>query len=375
MRSPFPIGIATGDAFCNRVKELAHLIKNIAHNRHTVLLAPRRYGKTSLVNQVMSELELPFCAMDFLLCTNSQSAKTKIVERVGELLFQLLPKTQKAIDKVFTIFKKMRPEIVLSAAGQKVILHMPDYQSSPEEMISDVLMNLDKAAIAAKKRVVIFMDEFQQIGELNDRHTIEAAIRHAVERSENVSYVFSGSNRHMLLQMFSEKSRPFYKLCETMTLQRIDELEYIEFIQKQAKAKWKKVMTDEAIQFILSLSARHPYYVNLICNHLWVEGKFPTIEMIEIFWKKYIESEKSVFISELSPLSNNQKEVLLSIATCPTNQPFHNDYLKRTGLTISSQKQALNKLILKDYVFINSLGMTSILDPGIQSYIIFSEGL
>lgn len=365
----FPIGIAIGDAFCNRVKERAHLIKNMENNRHTVLLAPRRYGKTSLVNQVMTELKLPFCEMDFLLCANSQAVKVKIVEKIGELLFQLLPKTAQAKEKFFTVFKKMRPEIVLSAAGQKVILHMPDNESTDEQIICDVLMSLDKTAIAAKKRVLIFMDEFQQVGQLNDQHTVEAAIRHAVERSKNVSTIFSGSNRHMLLQMFGEKSRPFYKLCETMILQRISEVDYVAFIQKQSKIKWKKEINNDVLQFILSLSERHPYYVNLICNHLWLEGQFPSIEKIELFWSQYIESEKAIFTSELSALSNNQKILLLALAKKPTEQPFHNDYLKMTGLSISSQKQALSKLILKDFVFTNEAGMVCVLDPAMKAYI------
>lgn len=278
MDSAFPMGLATGDAFCNRVAEREHLIKNIKNQRHTVLSAPRRYGKISLVNQVMLELKWPHCEMDFLLCANTQSANAKILDKIGELLSQLLPKTKQAADKILAIFKKMRPEIVLSAAGQKVVLYMPDNFVSPEQMICDALLNLDKVAIAAKKHVLIFMDEFQQVGELNDQHTVEAAIRHAAERAKNVSYVFSGSNRHLLLQMFSEKSRPFYRLCETMILQRISQVDYTAFIQKQAQIKWKKPINDAVLQTIFSYSERHPYYINLICNRLWLEDKFPTID-------------------------------------------------------------------------------------------------
>lgn len=369
MNSVFPIGIATGDAFCNRVAERAHLIKNITHNRHTVLLAPRRYGKTSLVNQVIAETKLPCSEMDFLLCANSQAVKIKIIEKVGELLFHLLPKTQKAKEKILQTFKKMRPEIVLSAAGQKIVLHIPDNEVSSEETICDVLMNLDKVAVAAQKKVMIFMDEFQQVGQLNDQYTIEAAIRHAVERCKNVSYVFSGSNRHMLSHMFGEKSRPFYKLCDTMILHRISEYDYRLFIQKQAMLKWNKELPENVLQTIFLISERHPYYVNLIGNYLWMDRQFPTMEKITFFWKHYLESEKAVFISELSSLANNQKIVLLALSKKPTKQPFHIDYLMMTGLTISSQKQALNKLTLKDFVFTDDVGMVSILDPAIKSYI------
>ena len=254
MSQPFPMGIATGDAFCNRIEERAHLTSNIHNNRHTVLLAPRRYGKTSLVNQVIRETKILFCDIDFLLSANIESAKSKIVEKTGELLFQLLPKTHKAKEKILTIFKKMRPEIILSAAGQKIILHASDHDSTPQHTISEVLMNLDKTAIAAKKRALVFMDEFQQIGQLDDQHTVEAAIRHAAERSKNISYIFSGSNRHMLLQMFSDKSRPFYRLCETMKLVRIGKTDYVSFIQKQAKVKWKREIENDALELIFSLS-------------------------------------------------------------------------------------------------------------------------
>ncbi|OGT32809.1 MAG: hypothetical protein A3C44_03495 [Gammaproteobacteria bacterium RIFCSPHIGHO2_02_FULL_39_13] len=157
---PFPIGLAVGEAFCNRNKERTHLASNIQHNRHAVLLAPRRYGKTSLVNQVISELKVPHCEMDFLLSASIESAKTKIIEKTGELLFQLLPKTQQAKEKILTIFKKMHPQIVLSAAGQKIILQAPGPDTTPEQTISDILINLDKTAVAAKKRAVVFMDEF-----------------------------------------------------------------------------------------------------------------------------------------------------------------------------------------------------------------------
>jgi AAA+ ATPase superfamily predicted ATPase len=370
MDQEFPIGIATGDAFCNRLSERAHLGKNIQQNRHTVLLAPRRYGKTSLVTQVINEIKIPYCEIDFLLAANIESVKMKIIEKTAELLFQLLPKTLKAKQKILTIFKKMRPEIVLSAAGQKIILHAPDYDATPEHTICDVLMNLDKTAIAAKKRVVVFMDEFQQIGQLNDQQTVEAAIRHAAERSKNVSYVFSGSNRHMLQQMFSDKARPFYKLCEMMRLERIDSQDYTRFIQKHAKMKWKKEIQMDVLDLILSLSERHPFYVNLICNYLWNEDGYPTTESIYLFWKQYIESEKTIFAKEISSLSNNQKLLLVQLAKNPTKHPFQNDYLKATGLSIASQKQSLNKLLLTDFIFTDSAGIFSILDPAMKSYIL-----
>jgi len=241
MTGLFPQGLAVGSAFCNRAKERDQLKTNIQNNRHTVLVAPRRYGKTSLVNQVITEEGLLCCEMDFLLTATPKAVEEKIFNRVGDVLLKLLPRTQKAKQKILQLFKALKPELTLTAAGQQIKFYIDVDATAVESNICDILMSLDKAANVAKKRVLVFMDEFQQIGELKDQHVIEASIRHAVERSKNVSYIFSGSNRHLLLQMFNQKSRPFYHLCQMMPLSRIDEAEHSRFIQKASRKVWKKV--------------------------------------------------------------------------------------------------------------------------------------
>lgn len=364
----FPKGIAAGDAFCNRVKERGILSDNIKSIRHTVLLAPRRYGKTSLVNQVIKDLGYLSCEMDFLLSANLTTVEGEILKSVGELLHKLLPKTKKARDRVLNFFKTMRPEIVFSAAGQKVVLHLPENHSS-QQTICDILLNLDKAAAASKKPVVIFMDEFQQIGALDDNHTIEASIRHAAERSTHVSYIFSGSNRHMLLQMFGDQSRPFYRLCEVMKLQRMREEDYIHFIQKHAKEAWKKEFDLELIKFVLNLSERHSFYVNLLCHALWKKGVLATKDFLMRYWIDYIENEKAIFVSDLSKLSNNQKLLMRALAISPVKQPYAKAFMLKTSLGIASQKQAMQQLLNKDLVYMGELGFYRVLDPAMKAYI------
>lgn len=369
----FPIGIATGEAFCNRENERKILKGNINANRHTVLLAPRRYGKTSLVSEVTEQLSYPSCNMDFLLAADSRSVESATLEKIGDLLQLILPKTKKAKDKILNIFRQLRPEITLSSMGSKVVLYSPSENANNREAtICDVLLNLDKTAKAANKRVIVFMDEFQQIGQLRDKHVIEASIRHAVERSQYVSYIFSGSNRHLLLQMFSDKSRPFYKLCSTISLGRISKIDHIAFIQKHAEKKWHKALKEETINTIIKLSECHPYYVNLICNYFWQNNEYPTAAKVDEFWMSYIETQKSIISYDLAALSNNQKTVLKNLAEHPANQPYSHENLMRTQLTIASQKEAINKLLLKDFIFEDESGFTRVLDPAIKSYIMLN---
>lgn len=370
-QNPFPIGLATGAAFCNRAQERADLLNNIDNLRHTVLLGPRRYGKTSLVTEVIQQLNYPYCEMDFLLCGSAEAVQTKILDNVGKMLCHLLPKTAQLKKNMLDLFRKLRPEILMNYHELElaVKLHPPSDKTDSQTTISEVLENLDKAAQQANKRVIVFMDEFQQIGLLRDQHVIEAAIRHAVERSKNVSYIFSGSDRHLLLQMFSDKSRPFYRLCQLYPLKRIAENEHIEFIQKQAKHKWKKFLDAQTIKKIMELSESHAYYVNLICNYFWSRSEFPSAEKIEKMWRDYIKIQKTVFASDVSDLSNNQKIVLKHFARFPVYKPYAKETWSVLQLTPASLKQAIDKLIEKDLLHVDEDGLTCVLDPALKDFI------
>lgn len=371
MKTPFPIGLATGAAFCNRTQERADLLNNIENARHTVLLGPRRYGKTSLVTEVMQQLHYPCCEMDFLLCGNAQAVQAKILDNVGKLLYQLLPKTAQLKKNMLDLFRKLKPEILMNYHEVElgVKLYAPSDKTDSQTTISDLLENLDKAAQQAKKRVIVFMDEFQQIGLLRDQHVIEAAIRHAVERAKNVSYIFSGSDRHLLLHMFSAKSRPFYRLCQLYPLKRIAENEHVDFIQKQAKHKWEKQLDSETIKKIMQLSEAHSYYVNLICNYFWSNNTFPSTEKIDKMWQGYIKIQRSVFASDVSDLSNNQKIVLKHFSQYPTPHPYAKETWSVLQLTPASVKQAIDKLSAKDLLHVDEDGVTCILDPAMKAFI------
>lgn len=371
MTDLFPIGLAAGEGFCNRIKERELLASSIKNTRHTVLISPRRYGKTSLVTEVIKSLNYPHCEMDFLLCGNADTAEAIILEKVGQLLYKILPKTSQLKKHMLDIFGKFRPEISFTYHEVEigVTLQKHKNQSSNATTISDVLENLDKAAALAKKQVIIFMDEFQQIGLLNDQHVIEAAIRHAAERSKFVSYVFSGSNRHLLLQMFSDKKRPFYRLCQNFIIKRIPESEHILFIQKHAKSKWKKLLDGETLDAILRLSESHSYYINLICNYFWSNNIFPTVNKVESIWKEYVQNQRAIFSSDITDLSNNQKTVLKYFAMHLVNQPYSKEVWLNTQLTPASLKQAMTKLISKDILFIDDNGYVRVLDPAMKTFI------
>ena len=364
----FPITIATGKAFCNRTAEREELKKYIQNGRHTVIIASRRYGKTSLINQVLQEAKFPYTIMELTMATSLDDLERIIIKNVGTLLDILLPKTIKAKQHILNLFKWLNPEIVLTAGGQKITFR-PDVQKTKSvETISDILKKLDEVASIVKKRVVVVMDEFQQITEIPN-HTVEAAIRNAMQYSKMVSYIFSGSNRHMLMSMFNSKNRPFYNSCEIMRIERIESNEYESFIQHAAQQQWGKLLSQTTLEKIFELSELHSSYVNRICGYFWLTQEFPTPTKVEKFWLSLVESKRGEFTEDILRLSKNQKKILAYLAHSPTAHPSHNDVLMATGISEPSIRQAVRKLLRADYIYRDSEDMIRVLDPALKTFI------
>lgn len=364
----FPTNIAMGEAFCNRVKEWRLLLQYIKNNKHVVIIAPRRYGKTSLINQVLADSKYPYCLMELTLAVTPTDIEQIILRNVAELVQTILPRTKKAKQAVLNWFKWLNPQLILTVAGQKLIFTPEEKSQKSSDNIAEVLKKLDALAKQMKKRVVVVMDEFQQLNEING-HAIEASIRHAMQYSKNTSYIFSGSNRHMLQTMFNNKHRPFYNACEILQLDRISETEYEAFIQQAAKVKWRKKLSNEALQKIFLLSECHPSYLNRICGYFWLIGKLPTEKDVEDFWSEFIASKRSEFTEDILRLSSNQKKVLVFLASNPTKHISSRETCLALELPEASVRQAVKKLRQDDYIYEDENKEFSILDPAMRDFI------
>lgn len=362
----FPEGLATGNAFLNREEERAYLAKRIQASQHTVLMAPRRYGKTSLVLKVAEELDLPHKTMDLFAAYSEEYIRDQIINKIGKLVLELLPPLEKAKAHLLKIFKTMKPEISLGGFGQRLVLH--PYSDSLQS-ITDLLLKLDETAVYFNKKVVVFIDEFQQISELKHYHAIEASIRHAVERSKNVAYVFSGSNRHLLNQMFGDKGRPLYRLCQILELDRIHSDIYIKHLKRLSKKQWGYELSQEVISLVLELTERHSFYMNVFCQKIWEEAKAPAHrEEIEKLWHNYVQTQRRNISLDVMKLSANQRKILIALAQNGEQEIQSTDFITPLKISASSAKQALDVLTKKDFVM-HTNGIYEIIDPAIKYYL------
>ncbi len=362
----FPEGVALGDAFVNRVIERNALIKRIKSNRHTVLMAPRRYGKTSLVMQVAREMKVHSCAVDLLAAYSIDYVRDQIVDRVGRLAIELLPNLSRAKEKLMQIFKQMKPEIALGAFGQKLILKLT---ASPLQDITDALLNLDETAKHFKKKAVIFLDEFQQISQLKNYHSIEASIRHAVERSENIVYVFSGSNRRLLQQMFGDSGRPLYLLCQVINIERMEKQVYIDHLHHLSKIKWKKLIPMDVIERIFDHTELHPFYMNALCQLLWDQAHLPSVDDVNNVWHTYVKTQRQMISHDVMALSLNQRKILTALAKAPAKEIQSVGFVAPLKISTSSAQQSAEILMQKDLIYLRDDQYYCVLDPAMKYYL------
>lgn len=367
MVSLFPPGIAEGESFCNRVIERNLLAENIVGMNHVVIMAPRRYGKSSLLNYVIQENKIPYIWIDFLSIATKEDVAEKITKGAKQLLLQLSPELKKIQHQAKNFVKSLAPELSLNAMGQSVTFH---FGNDSKITMDDTLLQLDEYAQRMGKKAVIVMDEFQQIGELKENAEIEALIRHAVERSKNITYLFSGSNRHLLQEMFGESARPLYRLCQPMSIDRIHTKDYIAFINKAAHAKWGRSIAPNCLECILMLTEQHPFYVNALCHKLWQNKAIPSLEMTQMAWDWYINTYKSMITSDILNLSTNQKKIIQALSRQPENEPYSASFCAKTKVSLSSVKQSLESLIKKDMVYLNTEKRYCLVDPALRYYLV-----
>ncbi len=371
----FPLGIATGAAHCNRSAERKTLRDNLRAGTHTWLWARRRMGKTSLVEQVLGELErgrpsVPSAKLDMNVVHDAESLELRIRREAARLGVAVVPGRKKPQRLLRLAFDAFRPEFSVGAMGIKMSLRAPE---APAAGISDVLLALDAAARAVDRRAVFVLDEFQQLGSLSygrNDITLEGAIRHAVERASHISYVFSGSQRHLLAEMFENPDRPLYRHCQKMVLERIEAADYRRFFERAAKARWGEGIGSDLAGKVLSLTYRHPYYVNALCSRLWNRPRPPTARAIAETWREIVAEDAAFVAHHVRTLSATQRAMLVGIAEAgQIEHPTGREFLARCRLSASTGSQAKDVLETEDLIRQNERRHWELVDPVMAEYI------
>lgn len=367
--NPFKYGgVVSGQYFYDRQKECKLIKNDLRNGNNLVMYAPRRYGKTSLIKKVLEELEtedIKTIYIDFFNITN----KKRFLEIYS---LKILQKNKFSVENGIRIFrnfvKSITPSVTFDDKGnpqfQINFLNSPVDEKSFEEIV-----NLPEKLSEGKKWVVVF-DEFQEINKLNGEN-FEKELRALIQFHNNVSYVFMGSRTHLLMNMFRDKSRAFYKIGKNIKIDTIDSTETINFLQNKFIEN-KIIISNDTAEYIITSSDNIPYYIQFIAAELWqnkIDNKSEiTKASVDEVIKRIIELESDYYLELYGNLTNYQKIVLIALSKSG-KEIFSKEYMREYGLSIGSSTQRAVKKLIELSIIDKKEGIYVYSDPFFKKFI------
>jgi len=268
MDSPFEFGEIVNDAhFINREDEKLRLKRNLLGGINTLLISPRRWGKSSLVKQVSietKEQDIRFCFLDLFHIKNEKEFYQVLAKEVIKSTSSKLDDWIAAVKK---FFKHIKPSISLGTDPLNdftLSFETTEYQENYREVLE--LANL--IAIEKNLRLVICIDEFQNLSRFDEPLLFQQRLRATWQTHKHVSYCLYGSKKHMMIELFEHKSMPFYKFGDVMFLKKIETNHWVNYIQKQFKSTQKSISKSQA-KWIVETVKNHSYYVQQLSLLVW----------------------------------------------------------------------------------------------------------
>ena len=314
MKNPFLVsGYISKEYFCDREEESKNLIKLLTNGNNVVLVSPRRMGKTGLIEHCFRNRKISAEYYTFFVDVYATSNLSEFVYKLGKEIFeQLKPKGKSFVDNFFAIISSLRAGFRLDEHSGVPIFDIGIGEiKSPEITLEEIFKYLN----TADKPCIIAIDEFQQIAKYPEKNT-EAILRTHIQKTKKSNFVFSGSQRHILHEMFFSASKPFYQSAVLLPLDVIDKDEYIKFASKLFK-KGKKNVGNTFIEKAYDIFEGHTFYVQSILNQLFSdldEGEKCTNKIFEKAIMNRVYSFETLFSEILNLLSDRQKECLYAIA-------------------------------------------------------------
>ena len=350
--NPFVVGkYVSEDYFCDRVEETAFLKKQVDNGRNTAIIAPRRLGKTGLIHHFFAQSDIEKRYHTFFIDLYSTNSLSEFVYLFGKDIYKTLkPLHTQWTEKFFGTIKSLRPGFKLDAiTGEPVFDIGLGSIEQPQTTIDEIFTYLE----TADKPCIVAIDEFQQIANYAEKN-VEALLRTKIQQCKQTLFIFSGSRRHMMSQMFNSPSKPFYQSVITTDLKPLDKTVYIDFASKLF-TEYKKNISAELIEKVYDDYEGVTWFMQMLLNELFAiteKNHNCRMEQYPTALKNVIQTQETSYKDTLSNISAKQKPVLFAIAkeseaTNMTSVKF----LKENNLSSSSSVQAaLKGLLEKDII-------------------------
>lgn len=323
--NPFRLTLATDDLFCNRVAEIDRLMQNMLSGIHTVVYAPRRYGKSSLARVVMTRLEDKMVGVyvDLFSITSIEDVADKLYRCIVEALGHNAVDKSSVMSRIASFFKNLRLSMSFDPITQNPEISISLGDVSADIHIETVIGALDEYCAKQKIKVCLILDEFQEICTLKDSKKIEALLRSGMQAAKHVSFMMLGSRRTILRDMFEDRKRPFYKSAYIMPLPKIPEKEMVSFLVRIFKKGGVTLPLEEAQQ-IVNFCDSYPYYIQKLSMLFFdMKAKDTLTKSEALLVAMEAPDYENIYIN----LTMHQKRLLRAVAKAKPMNMFSNSFL------------------------------------------------
>jgi hypothetical protein len=348
--NPFTLKeIPVKGAFCDREKEQSDLLGFAAARSNTLLYSPRRFGKTSLIKRVQDKLKSDGTLTAYCDLFGVSSIE-EIAGKITKSIYSITQDKESLFKKSIRFLTSYRPVLSPSADGGISLSVQPAFTSGGLDLLDDTLVSLEKFIEDVSMPFHIVLDEFQEITEVDKSIGVEGTLRHHIQKIQ-CAFVFVGSRRRILLDMFNNRKRPFFQSAINYELKTLPLKDLVSFIVSRFTGSGKRIEPQTATN-ICKMLKQHPYYVQKFCFFLFnlIEKKVMQNDIPETY-QLVMESEKALFESILRQLTAKQMAVLTAIAKEPCKKLYSTDYMIRHNLkSTGGIQRSINVLTKEDLI-------------------------
>jgi hypothetical protein len=353
--TPFTFGkIVERPDFTDREKETAWLEQHIHAKNNCMLISPRRWGKSSLIQHAAEKIRKQhptkiFCFIDLF---NIRTEKEFYEVFSREIVKATASNLDEIAKTVKNFFKSIIPKMSFSpdpSIDFELSFDWEDLKKNPSE-----ILNLPEIIGKAKKKdLIICLDEFQNISFFEHPLAFQKKLRAQWQRHQNTVYCLYGSKRHLLMDFFTKPSMPFYRFGDILFLEKIAETYWIPFIRKRFEATGKSILERQAAR-IAEIMKNHPYFVQQLAQSVWLRTKKKCNDaLIENTLNNLLDQYTILYQKEVEQLTNPQLNFLKALCdgiTQLSSSETINTYKLGTSANIPRIKTALENKELIDIV-------------------------
>ena len=364
-RSPFQFGtLATEDNFIDRVEDRKLLKQLLSSHINVMLISPRRWGKSSLVKKAMSELvvedrNVRVCYIDaFSIGSEAEFYRTF----ASQVIACASSKMERWMEDAKKFLMGVVPQVVLN--DQVTDFAAFDLKFVPQEKDKMTILQLPEMLAKEKGiRIVVCIDEFQQLANLPEYSDMEGKMRSVWQQQQLTSYCLYGSKRNMMLNIFNNSNSPFYRFGQVIFMNKIAKEHWMPFIISAFENTGKSISTD-FVERICDIVACHSWYLQQLCYFIWsYTATEVTEEVFELGLKQVMNINTPMFQNDTESLSSTQIEMLKAIANGEqhfSSQAVKQIYSLGNPNTIVKNKRVLqNKDIVEmqknEFVFVDPI--------------------